>query len=177
MVRQFFARVQEIFSFLEEDYGYQKIGVGFFGDLRDPLAYVRYQGQSIGVEVAWGIYAGAINITFIELNDAIFPSKKIFFGRSSIAAKAIELESLVGMQKAGDLSEFLLGDSTDVRLAAVKKRAKIIEQNLPEVLENLKNLSLKYAVEILRGNSALFEKVMAYYGSRIGINIPSNESF
>ena len=99
---------------------------------------------------------------FTELQNGFFPPRRVFLGNYQDAAKAITLNSLVKMKKAGDVSEFLLGDESDVTLSQARKRSIVIDENLDGILQNLRDLALKYAIEIISGDMSIFSSVMKY---------------
>lgn len=166
--RTFIASTLNAFSFLEKEYGYQRLLPidNSAEDFRDANLIIRYIGYSIAIEIEWGYSAAAIVVAFTELLDGEFPQTRVFWGNSLGKARAIDIYTLVELN-GGKTTDFLLGDISIVEFSKVKKREKIIQSKMESILLNLSNLCKKYASEIIRGDLSIFPSAMKYQQKKI----------
>lgn len=161
---EFFAETTEAFSFLEQQYSYQR-QEGFIEapeDGRDATALIRYLSSHVGVQISWYFAGSTINVSFIELlQPGVFPNFWAFFGNYPHAAKAVSLYTLAGMLGHLDDPDFLLQDLGNTRKR--NKHAKLIETRMPDILAGLARATQTYASDILKGDTSIFPQVMAYY--------------
>lgn len=163
-VKKFLYQVSNAFEFLEKKYSYRKINKEYSADLdfRDAVVSQKYLGKKVGIEIRWAFSSAVIAVIFVELIDDDFPDQMIFWGNFPNSAKAIDLNTLVKMKNKNLINEFMLGDFDDTSLSQIKKREKTINQDLKKVLKNLSDLSIKYAEDIIAGNTKLFPEVMKF---------------
>ena len=174
IVQKFIAEVARKFEFLEKSYGYKKIegeinNQDYYPDAR---AVVKYVGNSIGSEVYWYFAGANIGVTFVELRNGKIPEKRIFFGESKDAARAINLYTLAEFLKQQENSLFLLKDIDNITIPQIKKREKIINENMAGIIEGLSSAVKKMAIKIISGDVSIFERVMYYQNELIKKQYP-----
>lgn len=163
-VQEFFDEVYLNFAFLEE-YGYQKIAgqVEHSDYYPESEVVVRYIGKSVGVEICWYFAGANIGVAFVELQNGEFPAKKVFWGDSNNASRAISLYSLAGyLNKLGDKS-FLLQEDQNVSISWIMKRHIIISENMSGIIAGLSTAASKFAADIIFGDTSVFRAVMDYH--------------
>lgn len=169
IVQKFITEVTQKFDFLEKDYGYKKIE----GEINDQDYYpdaetvIKYAGKSVGIEIYWYFAGANIGVAFVELKNGKIPPKRIFFGEAMGVSRAISLYTLAGYLKQQEDSLFLLKDIDNVTISKIKKREKIINENMAGVIEGLSNAVKKLAMNIITGDIAIFSDVMKYQNELI----------
>jgi hypothetical protein len=158
VLERFISETVETFKFLEVEYGYRMVSKeienkNYFPDAE---AVVRYADSRIGIEVFWYFASSIIGVAFIKLQNGRFPDGK------SKDALVINLHALAGYLSQGKDKMFLLKDPSSTTFAKIKKREKIINENMKGVLENLAEGVRKYALDIISGDTSLFRKVKQY---------------
>ena len=168
IVQQFITEVNMKFAFLEI-YGYKKIE----GEIKNADYYpdtevvVKYIGESVGVEIYW-YYAGAnIGVVFVELQNGEIPARKIFFGESKDTSRAINLYSLARYLNKWENKLFLLKDVDNVTIPKIKKREKVINENMSGIIDGLSTAVSKLAACIISGDTSIFKDVMDYQSELI----------
>lgn len=166
--QKFISEVYSKFAFLEE-FGYKKLEGKLEGpeDIRDTIIVVPYIGKSVGVEVFWYFAGAKIGVIFFELQKGQLPDKKFFFGEPTGASKAIDIYNLVGYSGQWDDELFLLKDLDNPYFSKIKKRQKVINESMSEVLQGLACATRKYAANIINGDTSVFKDVMKYYGEKM----------
>ena len=156
------------FAFLEE-LGYKKTEGKIVApeDFRDTNMVVQYIGKSVGVEIYWYFAGANIGVVFFELQNGELPENKFFFGESNDASKAISLYYLARYLGQWDDELFLLNDVEKVTYTKIKKREKVINERMSEVLQGLSCATRKYATNIINGDTSVFNDVMKYYGEKM----------
>lgn len=153
VIEKFFSKTIQVFTFLETDFGlvrkdHQVENEKHYPDME---AAIRYIGK-IEAKVFWYFAGAVIGVTFIELEKDEFTKFR----------KAASLYSLVDVINANDSKNFLLKNYRSVMVRDIKKREKIINENMEQVLENLAIMTKKYALDVLRGDTTIFPKIQAY---------------
>jgi hypothetical protein len=159
----FFRETKNAFQYLETDLNYRFISSDIENreHYPDTFAFVRYLGKKVGIEVYWYFASAAIDIALVEIaKEGEFPEKKRFWGESRGEAKAINLHTLMDMLGKSDL--FMLRKLRVTKLSEVKKREKIIRENLSDVIENLAQILREQAKDILLGDTSIFSEVQKY---------------
>lgn len=131
IVQKFIVEVNQKFAFLEE-HGYKRVEAKIENQdyYPDSEAVVKYIGKSVGIEVYWYFAGANIGVVFAELRNGEIPVRKIFFGESNDASRAINIYTLAGYLNIWDDKAFLLKDVDIVTIPKVKKREKVIKENL-----------------------------------------------
>lgn len=162
---KFISEVYSKFAFLEE-LGYKKLEGKLEDpeDIRDAILVVPYIGKSVGVEISWYFSGAKMGVIFFELQKGQLPEKKCFFGEPTGASKAIDLYNLVRYSGQWDDELFLLKDLDNPYFSKIKKREKVINESMSEVLQGLACATRKYAANIINGDTSVFKDVMRYYG-------------
>lgn len=168
LLQKFVLEVYSKFAFLEE-LGYKKTEAKILDpeDFRDTNMVVQYIGKSVGVEIYWYFSSAEIGVAFFELQNGQLPEKKIFFGKLENASKAISLYNLAMYLGQWDEELFLLKFSKNSYYSEIKKREKVINERLSEVLQGLSCATRKYATNIINGDTSVFNDVMKYYGEKM----------
>ena len=169
IVQKFITEVTRKFDFLEKEYGYKKIegkleNQDFYPDAK---TVIRYIGKSVGIEVYWYFAGANIGVVFIELQNGEIPINRIFFGESKDATRAINLYSLAGLLKQKEDNLFLLKEVDYVTISKIKKREKVINENMSGIIEGLSNAVKKLATKIITGDTSIFTDVMNYQAGLI----------
>ncbi len=164
LVQKFLDLTPEKFEFLETEYGYKRISpqIESEKDIRDGRAVIRYSGSAIGIEVIWAFASASINVSFVEMVNGKIPFVRNVFQILPGISKSIDLFTYLSMKCNGDFSEFQLGDVESVDFRSVKKRAKKINDNMEGILDNLSNLTQKWAHNILLGDLSEFPATVEY---------------
>lgn len=163
IVQKFITKVNLSFEFIER-YGYKKIE----GEIQsadyypDSEVVVKYIGKSVGIEIFWYFAGANIGVVFFELQNGEIPLKKIFFGEPIDASRAINLYSLAEYLNKRDDKLFLLKDVDNVTFAKIKKREKVINENMSGIIDGLSTAVSKLAVSIINGDTSIFKDVMDY---------------
>lgn len=168
MLQKFKSEVNQKFAFLEE-YGYKRIegNIENADYYPDTEAVVKYIGNSVGVEIYWYFAGANIGVVFVELQNGEIPTKKIFFGESEDASKAINLYTLAKYLDKWDDKLFLLKDVDNVTIPGIKKREKIIKENMSGIIDGLSTAVIKLAASIISGDTSIFKDVMHYQSELI----------
>jgi hypothetical protein len=168
LMSDFVESTTSIFEFLEKEFAYNKISelieIDYGRGETDSI--VRYLGDAVAVDIVWHRDVAVINVEFTELENGVFPERRYFWGNISGKPRAISLGALV-LMKRGTLNDFLLGDMTQIGIAKINRRNEIIKNNMKAVLQNLKNMCLDYASEVINGDMSVFPIVVAYQQSLI----------
>lgn len=164
IVQKFITEVIQKFKFLEDDYGYKKIEdeIKCKDYYPDAEVVVKYVGKSIGIEVYWYFAGANIGVAFVELRNGEIPEKRMFFGETKDAARAISVYSLSGYLNQQEDDLFLLKDIDNVTIPKIKKREKVINDNMADVIEGLSSAVKKLATKILAEDISIFTDVMNY---------------
>lgn len=168
IVQKFITEVNLKFAFLE-GYGYKKIE----GEIKNADYYpdsevvVKYIGKSVGIEIFWYFAGANIGVTFFELQNGEIPLKKVFFGELNNASMAIDIYSLAEYLNKWDDKLFLLKDVDNVTFAKIKKREKVINENMSGVIDGLSTAVSKLAGSIINGDTSIFKDVMDYQSKLI----------
>jgi hypothetical protein len=154
----------QAFSFLEKEYSYNKIDVDvenkeYYPDAR---AVVRYIGQNVGVEVYWDFAPAIIGVVFTKLQNGEFPTRRTFVEGYHDRPNSINIYALAQVLLLDNNSVFLLKDTDIVTLPKIKSREKTIKYKMEDVLENLAKFVIKYAHDIITGNTSIFLEVIRY---------------
>lgn len=151
IVQKFLSEATKVFSFLENEYGYN-----VSTDLQNPNyfpdaeAVVSYYGSKVGIKVFWYFASAVIGVTFAELLNGKFPDNQ------SKDISQINIYALVDFVSQGKDDMFLLKDTSIATIPKIKKREKIINENMAGVLENLSIGVKKYAMNIVSGDTSVF---------------------
>jgi hypothetical protein len=166
--RTFIASTVDTFFFLEKEYGYQRLPPidNSAEDYRDANLIIRYIGHTIAVDIVWFYDSAAIGVEFTELLEGKFPQTRVCWGNSDGKARAIDLYSAVELS-GGKTTDFLLGDISSVSFSKVKKREKIVQSKMEPILQNLKDLCVKYASEVIGGDLSIFQSALIYQQNKI----------
>lgn len=169
IIQNFINEVYTKFSFLEEAYGYRKVDGNVENQdyYPDTQVVVKYISKSIGVEVYWYFAGANIGVVFVELSNGKFPAKRIFFGESNDAFRAINIYTLAKYLKQEDDKTFLLKDIDNVTIPKIKKREKIIKENMSGIIDGLSNAVNNLAIKIINGDTSIFKDVMCYQNELI----------
>jgi hypothetical protein len=160
---KFFLETTQEFNFLESEFGYKLVSkdVENIDDPQDAKAFVRYLSSKVGIEIYWYFASAAIGIALVEITKANeFPGRRRFWGKMSDEARAIKLHTLAKMQ--GKENSFVLKELRSTKPVHIKKREKVIGENLGSVLENLSQILKNIAQNILLGDTSIFPKVQKY---------------
>jgi hypothetical protein len=162
--KMFSGEVQEVFQFLELDYGYHYLEelVRDAKDWRETTTVSRYVGANVGIEISWYFAGSSIGVAFVELQQPyIFQEDRSFYPltRPNVP-KAISLYTLAEMLGKRNEADFLLKDTQNTRQR--NKREKIIEKSLHEVIVGLARATKICAIDILKGDTSIFSAVMEY---------------
>jgi hypothetical protein len=157
----FIKEVEDKFKFLEK-YGYKevKIPVENQEDYRDAKVIVKYIGKSVGIEISWYFAGAHIGLAFIELRNGEFPEDRVFFSEPKGRPLAIDLYTLARFMDELDDSDFLLKNIDNLNTSAIKKRLKVITENMSGVVEGLAQATEKLASDILKGDTSVFGDVV-----------------
>ena len=162
-VEVFYVEVMDVFRYLEQQYNYQRMK-GFIQDSeegRDATAMLRYLGSRVGIEISWYFANATIDVAFIEvLQPGTFPMNRAFFGDYPDRAKGISLSTLTEMLGHSDDPNFLLKDTS---FRHRNKRFKLIEMRMHDIIAGLARATQIYAIDIVKGDTSIFLKVMEYY--------------
>jgi hypothetical protein len=167
---EFTEHVIQAFAFLETAYGYrlQERCIDTNEDARDTQARVTYASERVAVSLAWFLADAAISVSFIQLAQPYtMPSRAVFFGETHGAARAFTLYTLAEMLGHADDPDFVLGDADRVDGRSVNKRSKLLQTNLPGIIQGLAQASERYARDILRGETSVFPAVMRYNAQKM----------
>lgn len=169
IVQKFINEVNQKFLFLEKTFGYKKVDGSVENQdyYPDSQVVVKYIGNSVGVEVYWYFAGANIGVVFVELHNGEIPMKRIFFGDSRDASRAINLYTLARFLNNWDDKVFLLKDIDNVTIPKIKKREKVIKENMSGVVEGLSTAVSKLAVSIISGDTSTFKDVMDYQSELI----------
>jgi len=148
----------DAFSFLEKQHGYKlKLtnieNIEYFPDAE---AVVKYVSSNIEIEVFWYFASAVVGVVFIELKNGDFPSGKLNI------VNLINLYSLLGYLNQGKDNTMLLKDTQSITISKIKKREKIINENMKGVLENLAEAVRTNAIDIITGDTTIFAAVQKY---------------
>ena len=159
----FFSATGMAFDFLEKEYAYRRVAEVLENedDFRDARSIVRYLGKVVGVEVSWYYSAASISVVFTELSHGEFPESRMFWGEHSGKSRATDLYTIVAV-RTGDTRGFLLGDIPGLTYSKIKKREQLIKTSLPLILQNLKELCIRYASDVIGGDLSIFPDAMKY---------------
>lgn len=160
LLEKFYTETKRSFKFLEADYGYKLISAGMENEnyYPDTISVVRYLGKKIGVEIYWYFASAVIGVAITEVTrENQFPPEKRFWGKSRGEARAINLHTFADMLGKSDL--FILKKLRSTKMSDVKKRGKVINENLRGVLENLAEILQAEAKDILLGDTTIFSAV------------------
>jgi hypothetical protein len=167
-VKRFFDEVGRAFSFLEKEYGYEKIGADIDNpeDFRDAAAEVNYQGKTVGVSVSWYKAGGVVGVSFVEQPNGHYPDVVHYLevrGRKKPASMpmGISLYSLAEYLGVWDKEDFLLNDPGS-SFANAMKNDDIIRANMRGVLEGLARAVKKIAPDIVKGDTSMFRTIFDY---------------
>ncbi|HOP73737.1 MAG TPA: hypothetical protein PLC07_01605 [Bacillota bacterium] len=168
ILQEFISEVNLKFAFLEE-YGYKKIEDNIENEdyYPDSEVVVKYIGDTVGIEVYWYFAGANIGVVFFELQKGEIPVKKIFFGESEDASRAINLYTLAKYLDKWDNKLFLLKDVDNVAISEIKKREKVIKENMSGIIEGLSTAVIKLAANIISGDTSIFNDVMHYQSELI----------
>jgi hypothetical protein len=157
-IEKFISETIEQFRFLENKNGFKVIvsGIENGNYFPDSEAVVKYVSSKVEIKVFWYFASAVIGVVFVELKDGKYPNNKVE------EAKTINLYSLVNFLFPGENELFLLKDTNLVTMPKIKKREKIINDNMHEVISNLSLAVKKYASTILLGDTSIFDDVMKY---------------
>lgn len=174
IVLKFINEVSQKFSFLEDSFGYKKVdgSVEKQDYYPDSQVVVKYIGNSVGVEVYWYFAGANIGVVFVELDNGEIPTKRIFFGDSREYSRAINLYTLAGFLNNWDNKVFLLKDINNVTIHKIKKREKVINENMSGVIAGLSNAVSKLATSIISGDTSSFKDVINYQSELIKKQYP-----
>jgi len=163
MVQQFINEVNQKFKFLE-NYGYKKVEAKVENQdyYPDSEVVVKYIGRSIAVEVYWYFAGANIGVVFVELQNGEIPAKRIFFGESIDASKAINIYSIARFLNRWDDKTFLLNDVDNVTISKIKKREKVINGNMSGIIDGLSSAVNKLAKNIIAGDTSIFKEAFNY---------------
>lgn len=100
------------------------------------------------------------------------PAKKVFFGEPKDASRAINLYSLAMYLNKWDDKSFLLKDVDNVAMPKIKKREKVIKENMSGIIDGLSIAVSKLATSIIRGDTSIFKDVMDYQSEFIKKQYP-----
>lgn len=167
-VQKFITEVKSKFAFLEE-LGYKRMEIEIENDdyYPDSQVVVKYCGKSVGIEIYWYFAGANIGVVFIELINGKTPEKKVFYGEPKDASRAINLYSLAAYLDKWDDTIFLLKDIDNVTVPKIKKREKIIKENMPGVIDGLSSAVSEMALKIINGDTSIFKDVMDYQSELI----------
>lgn len=151
IVKKFLLEATKTFSFLENEYGYN-VSMDFENRSHfiDSEAVVSYYSSKVGIKVFWYFASAVIGVTFAELINGKFPDNH------SKDISIINIYALVDFVSQGKDDIFLLKDTSIATIPKIKKREKIINENMTGVLENLSIGVKKYAMDIVDGDTAIF---------------------
>ena len=168
ILQKFISEVNLKFAFLEE-YGYKKIGGNIENEdyYPDSEVVVKYIANSVGVEIYWYFAGANIGVVFFELQNGEIPAKKIFIGESKDASRAINLYTLAKYLDKWDDKLFLLTDVDNVTIPKIKKREKVIKENMSGIVDGLSTAVIKLASSIISGDTSIFKDVMHYQSELI----------
>jgi hypothetical protein len=157
IVQKFVLNATSVFDFLEKEYGYKITTSGIENEHYFPDAQVtiKYANSMLAIEVFWYFASAMIGIAFIKLQNGKFPE-------NSKDASIINLYALAGFLSQGKEDMFVLKDIYDSTFPKIKKREKIINEKMVEVLENLALGVKKYALGIISGDTSCFPEVQKY---------------
>ena len=150
--------VTSAFAFLEIEYGYKLIEktINNKDYYPDAEAIVRYEGPIVGVEVFWYFASSVIGVAFVKLEMGKFPDY------ASVNPILINIYALADYVTKGKCDFFLLKDTSSASISKVKKRERIINDNMERVLVNLSLGLKKYALNIINGDTSIFSEVQNY---------------
>lgn len=168
-IQKFITEVYQKFSFLENEYGYKKVDGNIENQdyYPDSQVVVKYISKSVGIEVYWYFAGANIGVVFFELSNGKIPVKRIFFGESSDASKAINLYTLARYLNKWDDKAFLLKDVDNVSIGQIKKREKEINENISGIIDGLSIAVNNLATSIIAGDTSVFMDVMNYQSELI----------
>ena len=156
--QDFFETAKEKFSFLES-YGYRclETKIANPGDYRDTIAQVFFVSETVIVEIIWYFAGASIGVAFVETQDSKIPKRRVFWGNTDNAERAISLNTLAKYLNNRN-SNYLNG----------KISFQDIEKRLPEVLEDLARATKEIAAEIINGDTSIFGDVMKFQAELYG---------
>lgn len=156
-VEKFLLEATKAFSFLENEYGFivstDLQSPNYFPDSE---AVVSYYSSKIGIKVFWYFASAVIGVAFAELEDGKFPNNQ------SKDISIINIYALVDVINQGKDDTFLLKDISDTTISKIKRREKIINEDMRGVLDNLSRVVKKYAINIINGDTSIFPVVKKY---------------
>lgn len=169
-IREFSDKTIEAFYFLEKEYGYnrKKLKRNGFKDPRDAEVYIRYFGKKVAVEITWAIGASAVAVGLYELQGGKIPDqeKVSFYGHEGFS-RAINLDSLVRMLTAGKINSPLPEYAGNISFAEIDRRVKtasdMIKTDIGGILKILAERLKKYASNILKGDTSIFQQVQKHH--------------
>lgn len=167
-IATFLTEAQKKFSFLETQYGYQRLGeVHEDQDPRDKDVVSFYVSSQIGVKLMWSYTSGSVLVLFVELlKPGKFPPRYSVVENKnhSDVARAISLEILAEVLGYGDDPHFVLKRNKNN-----PEHWRIPFEQMTDVLDGLAFCVQKYADNVLKGDTNLFEKVIQYYSQKMKI--------
>lgn len=157
IVQKFVLNATSAFGFLENEYGYKVITTGIENEsyFPDAQVVVRYVNSMVGVEVFWYFASAIMGVAFSKLQNSEFP-------KNAKDASIVNLYALASFLSQGKEDMFILKDLYDNTFPKIKKRERIINERMNEVLENLALGVKKYALNIIAGETSLFPEVQKY---------------
>lgn len=176
IINNYFKKSGDIFKFLETDFDYIRTGSEIKNEsyYPDAEAILNYSGNKVAIKVFWNFAGALIGVVFIELQNGQLPEKISFWGNGDYG-RAISLYSLINVINTEESKHFLLKNYYSVMFRDIKKREKIINENMEQVLENLAIMTKKYALDVLRGDTSIFPKIQAYEEELMKQNYRSNK--
>lgn len=163
-ISSFEEKTKEAFRFLENDFGLKRMELKriSLNDFRDAEIKLRYSGRAVAVDLYWDFPSAYIGASIIETINGSAPEKYSTFVRKKDFGNAISLYSLVEVIDPTASDEFLLKFKWKETMRNVNKRAKIINESMDGILENLAYMLKKYASNILEGDTSIFPQVQDY---------------
>jgi hypothetical protein len=173
-IKHFIEYVTNHFSFLETDYSYQRIDDYYElkEHYRDKSYIIRYLKKKMLVEISYYFAGAAIYVVFVETRQDPFHAKRSIFPTDDPSInRMIDVSTLSQFLDKGE--EFIIIKDTHVtNVEEVKKRYPTLNDQLEDVVAGLAKWTKTYAIDILQGDTSIFDDVMEYYRTLINKQYP-----
>ncbi len=164
--------VQEKFSYLINDYGFQEKELEKLNseDLKDSHIRIDYLNDYVCVRIEWYLADATMGVGLIGLEEGKIPARYSYFEKKGFSP-AINLSTLVEFLTNGVVKDPLLnpGPKAGSRkiMKAWREREKLIDQDKRGLLTTYADWLKNYAADILAGDTSIFGAVQRYATEKI----------
>jgi len=166
-VRSFEAAALRSFSFLDNDYGFDRrvFERREFEDGRDAHVVVPYCGAVVSVEVRFHLSESRVGAAIYELENGRKPERVSFYGDVGNVryGRAIDVDTFISMSSGGTLPQRLPEASrTKPRIGTIRAaelRSTMLTTNMDGVVAELADRVKTWCMPILKGDTSMFATV------------------